>query len=436
MRKTAAAFLMAGAVALTGAASLMAQEADAPVIAPVPCAAPGELTMWVWDEAWATVIGQAIDDWTAEYCPGAAVDLQVQPWSQYWDLLRTNIAGGDMPDVFNMSQDRFFFYAENEAILNLQPYLDEAGIDSSVWGAGMIDPYRWGETDDLHAVPVNWDTVALYYNRDLFDAAGLEYPTNDWTWDDFAAAAEALTDPEADVYGAAVYSEFQSGYTNFIASTGTSPVMDAGRTTCTLGEPGSLEALNFLHGLYEAGFMPSVSTIGGASADDSFNYWLAGRVAMVSGGSWKLPTATEQATFNWDVVQLPAYPETGLSSSVLHSVGYVASAQSPEADLAANLVLFLGSDQAQAYFAAAGGVAPANPALQDEWIAAFDPDKNIQAFVNAATQDSQGITAFDEIWSTVNTDLVINIFDLNVPVEEAVAAACDVINQYTVPAAS
>lgn len=398
-------------------------------IAAQACEAPGTLTMRVWDENWAMIIQDSIDAWVANYCPGAEVTLEVVPWAQYWDLLRANATAGDLPDVFNVSQDRFFFYAENEAILNLQPYWDAAGVDTGLWGTGMVDPYRWGDARDLYAGPVNWDTIAVYYNRDLFDAAGLDYPTSDWTWDDFAESARALTDAENDVFGAAVYSEYQSGYPNFIASTGIPPIVGAARTQCTLGEPGSLEALEFLKGLYDEGVMPGVSVMGGTSATDSFNFWLAGRVAMVSNGSWNLPTAIDQATFNWDVVQLPRNPETDRTRSILHSVGYVASANTDNADLAANLILYLVSDEGAAYFAEAGGVAPANPSQQQTWIESFgDTEVNVQTFVDAIT-DSQGVTPFEEIWEIGNTELVINIFDLNMSVQEAVDTACGQINE-------
>ncbi|MDZ4763127.1 MAG: sugar ABC transporter substrate-binding protein [Chloroflexota bacterium] len=427
--KRAFSFAVVLLLALLAVSAVSAQE-SAPVIAPVACDEPGALTMWVWDENWATAIGASIDEWIADYCPGASVDLQVQPWGQYWDLLSTNAAGGDLPDVFNMSQDRFFQYASNDALLDLQPYLDADNVDQTVWGSGMIDPYRWGENNDLYAAPVNWDTVAVYYNKDLFDAAGVAYPTADWTWDDFATVSAALTDPAADVYGSAVYSEYQAGYANWIASTGIPPVVGASRTQCTLDDPASLDALNYLKGLYDEGYMPSISVIGGASADDSFNFWLAGRVAMVSGGSWKLPAALEQTTFNWDVVQLPLNPETERSRSMLHAVGYVASNRTETPALAANLIVFLASDEGQRYFAEAGGVAPANPGLQDEWLASFgDADVNIEAFV-AATNDSQGVTVFGEIWDTINAELTINIFDLGMSVEEASAQACGVIEPY------
>jgi multiple sugar transport system substrate-binding protein len=176
--------------------------------------------------------------------------------------------------------------------------------------------------------------------------------------------------------------------------------------------------------------MPGVSVIGGSRADDSFDFWLDGRVAMVSGGSWKLPAALEQASFNWDVVQLPRNPDTRRSRSILHSVGYAASASTDEPDLAANFILYLISDEGQRFFAQAGGVAPANPSLQDEWIAAFgDTNVNIQAFVDAI-QDSQGVTLFEEIWDIGNTGVVVNIFDNNMSVRDAVTHACDAIDAH------
>jgi len=413
---------------LTSAGFIHAQ--PTPAIAAQPCTTPGKLTMWVWDENWAKIIGASIEDWKTNYCPGAEVDLQVKSWEEYWGLLRANASnGGDMPDVFNLSQDRFYFYASNEALLDLQPYLDAAGVDTTLWGSGMIDPYRWGENNDLHATPVNWDTIAIFYNKDLFDAVGIPYPSPVWDWNGFKAAAAALTNSEQGIYGAAVYSEYQAGYPNWIASTGIPPIVGLGRTQCTLTEASSVEALNFLKKLYDDGYMPGVSTLGGPSADDAFDFWLTGKLGMVAGGSWKLPVAFENATFNWDVVILPKNPDTERSRSILHSVGYVASANSPNPDLAANLILFLSSDEGQAYFADAGGVAPANPALQQQWIDSFGhTDVNIQTFVDAIN-DSQGVTVFEEIWDEINTELVVNIFDRGMSVAEATQEACDFIEE-------
>lgn len=409
-------------------------QGDEPVIKPQACKEPGKLVMWVWDDVWGQIIGNSIEAWKAAYCPGAEIDLQVVSWDQYWDVLKTNAAGGELPDIFNMSQDRFRFYAENDVLLDLQPYWDEYGVETTLWGSGMVDPYRWGEAGDLYAAPVNWDTIAVFYNKDMFDAKGLAYPTADWTWDDFASLSEALTDPANDVYGSVAYVEYQAGYPNWIAATGETPIVDAGRTECTLDNPGSLEALNYLKGLYDAGYMPSVSTLGGASADDAFNFWASGKAAMVTAGSWKLTQALAEVPFNWDVVQLPKHPQTGRSRSILHAVGYVASARTAAPDLAANLILFLASDEGQTFFAEGGNVAPASPspAVQQLWIDSFgETDVNIQAFVDAI-YDSQGVTVFDEIWDAINSEIVVQIFDLGMSVDDAVAATCDAIDPYLV----
>jgi multiple sugar transport system substrate-binding protein len=403
---------------------------DEPAIEPVSCESPGELTMWVWDANWAKIIDASIDYWVENYCPGAQVDLQIHPWTDYWQLLRDGVADGNLPDVFNMTQDRFLFYASSDAILDLQPMWAEAGVDTRLWSPAMTQTYRWGENDDLYAGPVNWDTVAVYYNKNLFDAVGLSYPESDWTWGDFAASAAALTNPDEGIYGAAVYAEYQSGYPNWIASTGTPPVLGAGRTQCTLTVTPSVEALSFLKDLYDQGYMPSVTTLGGPSADNVFSFWLSGQVAMITGGSWKLPEAFQDAEFHWDVVQLPRNPQTGRSRSILHSVGYVAASNTDVPDLATNLILYLVSDEGQQFFADAGGVAPANPTLQQQWIDSFGTTTvNIKAFVDAI-EDSQGVTIFDEIIQAVNTDIVVDIFDKGISVDEAAQTACDYVNAH------
>lgn len=408
-----------------------AQAQEGATIPAAACAEPGELTLRVWDENWYAVLQDVVAAWIADYCPGATVDVTQVPWGQYWDLLRTDASSGDLPDIFNMSQDQVGFYVNNGALLDLQPYLDAAGIDPTVWGTGLVDPYRSAETGDVYGTPLEWVTVALYYNKDLFDAAGVEYPTADWTWDDFANAAAALTDPDNGVFGAGVYAEYQAGFGNWIASTGTPPVANAERTECTFDDPGSIEALSFLRGLLDEGYMPTVSQAGGSGADDFWNLFASGKIAMVSNGNWKLPSAVSDLTFNWDVAQLPKNPTTGESRAILHAVSWVGASNSDNPELAANLIQYLVSDEGQKFFADAGGVAPSNPnpELQQAWIDSFgNTGVNIQAFVDA-TRTSQGVTTFGEA-GNASSELIVNIFDLGIPVEEAAKLACDEITPF------
>ncbi|MBN1286333.1 MAG: sugar ABC transporter substrate-binding protein [Anaerolineae bacterium] len=418
-----------------------AQE-DTPVIAPVPCKAPGKLTMWVWSANWQPLIQAAIDEWETTYCPGAAVDLQLHgPFGIYWGQLDLAARMGGTPDVFNINQPFFQDYAAAGRLLDLQPYWDEAGIDTTLWGPGLVDPYRWGEAGDLYAGPVNWDTVGVFYNKDMFDAAGLPVPPAGWDWDLFADYAAALTDPEAGVYGALAYVGFQVGYANWIASAGTTPVVEADRSRCTLADAGSIRALTFLRGLIDDGYMPSVTDMGEAlgvetiTEREAFQFWAEGRAAMLTGGSFAVPDALANVPFNWDVLPLPRHPQTGRSRSIVHAVGYAASATTADPDLAANLILYLVSDEAQMLFAEAGGVAPANPApaLQRAWITSLGATgsvENIDVFITA-TFDSQGVTVFGDIWDFVNGQIVIDLFSEEAPdIAEAARAACEYIDQH------
>jgi multiple sugar transport system substrate-binding protein len=407
-----------------------AEPTQGPIISAARCdvTTSQTLTMWLWDDNWAGTLIASTEAWTSKYCNNVTVNIEVYPWSEYWPKLRAAAEDGTLPDIFNMSQDRFYFYRESEVLLDLQPYLSAQGVQMDAFAPAMIDPYR--ANDQLFAVPVNWDTVALIYNKDLFDAAELGYPTNEWTWLDFGSTARALT--RDGVFGASVYAEYQAGYANWIAATGVPPLVNPQRTECTLNTADSARALQFLRDLQTDGTMPTLEQQGGASADNAFALWISGRVAMISAGTWKLPDIINQADFRWGVVELPRDPISGGSRAILHSVGYVAAADTAAPQAVGNLMQYLASDEGQAYFARAGGVAPASPSpeLQVMWVESFDlPEANIQAFVNASRL-AQGVTIWDPVVELANTELVMNIFGTDLPLETILNNACSTMEPF------
>ena len=130
--------------------------------------------------------------------PNINVEVQTAAFADYFTSLQTQIAGGSAPDTFELNYENFVTYARSGALLDLGPYVGE-----------VIDPARYyplaleGFTDEgtQYGLPATFSDVVLIYNRTLFDEAGLEYPTADWTWADYMTAAEALTDTAAGVYG-------------------------------------------------------------------------------------------------------------------------------------------------------------------------------------------------------------------------------------------
>lgn len=184
---------------------------EEPMVETIPaanCAAPGDLRVMIWADSYAPYIDDAAAAWVEGYCPGATVTVEPVPWGDYWPALQIAAGGGgDLPDILWMSPVFMPFYQSVGVTASLQSYLDDAGIDPSIWGA-LSSPWTFG--DEIYGTPINWDTVAVAYNKELFDQAGLDYPAEGWTWDDFAASAEAISALGDDIYGAAGYAGFQS----------------------------------------------------------------------------------------------------------------------------------------------------------------------------------------------------------------------------------
>ena len=141
--------------------------------------------------------------------PDVKVEVQVTPWNEYWTKLEASAMGGSMPDVFWMHSNQFFKYVTANTLLPM-----DFEYDYSPYPAGVTALYTY---NDVHyAVPKDYDTIALVYNKEIFDAAGIAYPDGTWTWETLLETAKKLTDPEKGIYGFGAPNDRQSGYLNLI----------------------------------------------------------------------------------------------------------------------------------------------------------------------------------------------------------------------------
>ena len=90
--------------------------------------------------------------------------------------------------------------ADRDVLMALDSFIEaDEDCDLSYYPESLLVPLRY--EDQLYALPQEVSPYVIYYNKDMFEAAGLEMPTDDWTIDEFYEAAKALTDPEKNVYG-------------------------------------------------------------------------------------------------------------------------------------------------------------------------------------------------------------------------------------------
>ena len=136
----------------------------------------GALNITIWDTAQQDGLNQIVKEFTEE--TGIQASIQVVTWDQYWTLLEAGAQGGDMPDVFWMHSNEAQKYMANGILLDLTDYIANSDkLEMDQYPQELKDFYTYdGKT---YAIPKDRDTIALWYNKTMFDEAGLEYPNED-----------------------------------------------------------------------------------------------------------------------------------------------------------------------------------------------------------------------------------------------------------------
>jgi len=267
--------------------------------------------------------------------PDIKVDVETASFADYFTLLQTQIAGNDAPDAFELNFENFVSYATRDTLADLEPFISaDQDFDSGVYYERAYDAFS---VDGIqYGLPENYSTVVLYYNKDLFDQAGVEYPTDDWTWADERAAAEKLTAASDNVWGFFAGIHYWEFY-KAAAQNGCSFFDDG---LVTVNEAGCVNALQFMIDYVNDGFQPTPEEMSGIPDEEMFK---RGELAMDTNGIWQFANFTD-APFKWDIVVEPGNTRGG---SHFFTEGVAVSATSDKQEAAFRWLVFLtSSDEA------------------------------------------------------------------------------------------
>lgn len=290
------------------------------------------------DEAW--------DGVSLQYEPGGSES------ASYQDVLISEIDAGTAPDVFWIPGTDVARFAEAGLILNLAEYaaMDENYSVEDFYAAPMVHlTTSIDDGDALWGLPRDVSAFGLYYNADLFDAAGVPYPGEGdaWTWDEFYDAAAAIRALGDDVYGFGMNAWWANpGY--FINAAGSS-FFTADFKACGLNNEGTVTGLSFARSFYADDLAIPYGT-------DSEPPFLAGNVGMFMNGRWATPGVIANAQFNWNVAPLPDGPAG--PSNWLFWGAYVVNAKTAHPEEAWDLVTRLTSADIQGQIASLGANIP------------------------------------------------------------------------------
>ena len=265
-----------------------------------------------------------------EEYPDITIEVQTASYDDYFTSLQTQVAGGAAPDTFELNYENFVTYARSGALLDLGPYLGDGGIDTARYYPLALEGFTDGGVQ--YGLPATFSDVVLIYNKTMFDEAGLDYPTADWTWDDEMAAAQALTDADAGVYGSYQPVSFFEFYKALGQAGGSFFDADG---NASFNSPEGVAAAEWLTGK-PGTVMPTLADIGGTPDFDT-NLFQSGKLAMWHNGIWQFNGLNESGV-DYDIVVEPGQVQ---KANAVFMTGAVASAGTEHPEAAAAWIAFL-----------------------------------------------------------------------------------------------
>ena len=267
--------------------------------------------------------------------PDIQVQLEPVGSGDYYARILTQIAAGDPPDLLQIGDDAVPMFVDKGAFVPLDDYIASADypLDLSIYLPGVLDPGQWNSQQYL--LPKDFSPMAVYYNKKLFDEAGVPYPEEGWTWADFLDTAQKLTKTDASgkvvQWGVQLPASWTTGFEYWVAAAGGQLISDDGtQFTGYMDSPAVQEAVQFYADFY------NVHKVAPPPAD--MNSWGGGNSEFDNGtaamrlfGRWPQAGMKENPNIDLGVAPLPAGRER---AGVLFWGGFGLSALSENKDAA------------------------------------------------------------------------------------------------------
>lgn len=253
---------------------------------------------------------QIIDQFEAEN-PDIVVELESVEGRDYYGRLLTDIAAGNAPDIMQIGDDALPKFVEQSALVPLDPLMSGSyPLERDIYLPELLEPGRW--QGQQYLLPKDYSTLAVFYNKKIFDEYGLPYPQTGWTWADFLETAQALTkdvdgDGKIDVWGVQLAAAWTTGFEYWVAAAGGRLISQDGRQIVGfMDSPEVVEAVQFyadLYNKYQVAPLPQdLNTFGGGN-----NEFDNGQAAMRIFGRWPQAGLLKNAELELGVVGVPQH---------------------------------------------------------------------------------------------------------------------------------
>lgn len=322
------------------------EEEEEDPVEEAPAAEPVSIiyTSWGNEQKWASE-GRCFQPFY-DANPEIDVEFVGLAWPAYWQRILTSFAGGDPVDVFRMEFWKAHAYYSRDVILCLDDYFEADGVDPVAefhhLQSQCVYQGKWYGTPRGAT-----GNHVIYYNRDMFDDAGIEWPekTPDWTWDDFLDIASELThvtgDVESDVWGfdsSKITNDWNGGQ-EFVWGRD-AKLFDEDYTKSLINTPEAIEGLQWLADIRnQHGAAPYPAQL----PEEMGDAFLVQKVAMNQTGGFQINVYKTITDFDWGIATIPAGPERHVAFSKPNATVITSACDEPDAAWA--LLSFINSEE-------------------------------------------------------------------------------------------
>ena len=403
--------LLVAILAITACAPVPAAPAQAPAPAkatevPAPAAAaPVTLTWAFWGSPEEAVSHKQVADAFMKEHPEIKIETWNAPWDDYFTKIQALWASGDpkaVPDIAFLWPTPQ--YAAEGVLENLDPYIQKSGYNLNDYWGGLLESAKY--QGSVYGLPRDNEVNVLYYNKDLFDKAGVKYPDENWKWNDLLGAAEKLTVKDAGGKVTQYTLAMEGGkYFTWVNQNGGAILDDyVNPSKCMLADPKSVAAIKLFADMMNQGYAMRDADLSQAGGDQAV--FQSGQAAMIIQNTSRV-SGFNSAKMNYDVAVVPI-PEGGKQWNIAGGAAWVMSAKSDNKDAAWTFLQWLQSaNGGEKLYTERGEIFPALQSVASSPVFMTDqPPANKKAIVAEAAASGVGGFGYFPEWGELDSAVI------------------------------
>lgn len=289
----------------------------------------------------------------------------------YAAMMKARVASGNVPDVFYLPPGLSSQYISANTLLNLSPYMARDNVPATDYYAVLLNPFTC-KSGQVYGLPKDWTTLGVYYNKQMFQAAGLPAPDANWTWSAMQNDAQKLTKAPgtpASVYGITLDSNASRWGPFLFANGGT--ILNPDGTQAAVNSQAAVQALQF----YSSFQLNNTGTLPGnvASGFDGDAFGRERAAMALEYGSLIPYLSQNYPNVQYGISPLPLAP-TGKSADLIDTTAWAAYAGTTHPDAAWQLIKYMTGSAVQMSQLHAGFSLPTPKSLANDPYFTQHPD--------------------------------------------------------------